>query len=112
MDLIDLTLNYGLLVVRAARDLAEAVLAEWRRHMTVIDMDHDDSSALLGRLGASNTLTRSATPVLGLTRHEDPKSKLRAFDLGFDDILTMPFAPEELLARSAGRSALASRWCT
>src|SRR4029453_18440344 len=45
-------------------------------------------------------LTRSATPVLGLTRRGDLKSKLRAFDLGVDDILTMPFAPEELLARS------------
>ncbi|MCJ7712434.1 MAG: response regulator transcription factor, partial [Chloroflexi bacterium] len=27
-------------------------------------------------------------------------TKLRAFDLGVDDILTMPFSPEELLARS------------
>jgi DNA-binding response OmpR family regulator len=68
--------------------------------MTVIDMDHDDSTALLQRLGASNTLTRSATPVLGLTRRGDLKTKLRAFDLGVDDILTMPFSPEELLARS------------
>ena len=102
VDLIELTLNHGLFVVRAARDLAEAeaILADWRPHMTVIDMDHDDSTALLGRLGASNTLTRSATPVLGLTRRGDLKSKLRAFDLGVDDILTMPFAPEELLARS------------
>lgn len=101
-DLIELTLNHGLFTVRAARTLAEAetIVAEWRPHMGVVDMDHDDSTALLGRLGASNTLTRSATPVLGLTRRGDLKSKLRAFDLGVDDILTMPFAPEELLARS------------
>ena len=52
-----------------------------------------------GVVGASNSLTRSVTPVLGLTRRGDLKSKLRAFDLGVDDILTMPFAPEELLAR-------------
>ena len=102
VDLIELTLNHGLFVVRAAVSLAEAeaILTEWRPHMTVIDMDHDDSTALLQRLGASNTLTRSATPVLGLTRRGDLKTKLRAFDLGVDDILTMPFAPEELLARS------------
>ena len=68
--------------------------------MAVVDMDHDDSTALLQRLGASNTLTRSVTPVLGLTRRGDLKTKLRAFDLGVDDILTMPFSPEELLARS------------
>jgi DNA-binding response OmpR family regulator len=68
--------------------------------MTVVDMDHDDSTALLAVLGASNTLRRSAIPVLGLTRRGDLRTKLQAFDLGVDDILTMPFSPEELLARS------------
>jgi two-component system, OmpR family, alkaline phosphatase synthesis response regulator PhoP len=102
VDLIELTLNHGLFVVRAARNLAEAeaILDEWRPHMTVVDMDHDDSTALLQRLGASNTLTRSVTPVLGLTRRGDLKTKLRAFDLGVDDILAVPFSPEELLARA------------
>jgi DNA-binding response OmpR family regulator len=102
VDLIELTLNHGVFVVRAARNLAEAeaILGDWQPHMAVIDMDHDDSTALLGRLGASNRLTRSVTPALGLTRRGDLKTKLRAFDLGVDDILTMPFSPEELLARS------------
>ena len=102
VDLITLTLNHGVFVVRAASNLAEAetILAGWNPDMTVVDMDHDDSTALLGRLGASNTLTRSVTPVLGLTRRGDLKTKLRAFELGVDDILTMPFSPEELLARS------------
>ena len=102
VDLITLTLNHGLFVVRAARNLAEAeaILAEWQPHMTVIDMDHDDSTALLERLGASNTLRRSVTPVLGLTQRGDLQTKLKAFDLGVDDILTVPFSPEELLARS------------
>jgi DNA-binding response OmpR family regulator len=101
VDLIQLTLNHGLFVVRAARSLAEAetILSEWNPHMTVVDMDHDDSTALLGRLGASNTMKRSVTPVLGLTRRGDLQTKLRAFDLGVDDILTTPFSPEELLAR-------------
>jgi two-component system KDP operon response regulator KdpE len=102
VDLIELTLNHGLFVVRAARSLseAEAILDEWRPHMTVVDMDHDDSTALLQRIDASNTLTRSVTPVLGLTRRGDLKTKLQAFELGVDDILTVPFSPEELLARS------------
>ena len=101
VDLIELTLNHGLFVVQAAHTLAEAesILSEWQPHLTVIDMYHDDSSALLGRLGASNTLTRRVTPALGLTRRGDLKTKLRAFDLGVDDILTTPFSPEELLAR-------------
>ena len=102
VDLITLTLNHGVFAVRAASNLAEAdaILAEWHPHMTVIDMDHDDSTALLQRLGATNTMSRSATPVLALTRRGDLKTKLQAFDLGVDDILTMPFSPEELLARS------------
>ena len=102
VGLIELTLNHCLFRVRAVRSLADAerVLAEWQPHLTVIDMDHDDSTALLQRVGASNTLTRSVTPVLGLTRRGDLKTKLRAFDLGVDDILTVPFSPEELLARA------------
>jgi DNA-binding response OmpR family regulator len=101
VDLITLTLNHGVFAVRAARDLAEAetILAEWHPHMTVVDMDHDDSMALLHLIGASNSLVRSVTPALGLTRRGDLKTKLRAFDLGVDDILTIPFSPEELLAR-------------
>ena len=38
-------------------------------------------------------------PVIGLTRRGDLKTKLAAFESGVDDILTVPFAPEELLAR-------------
>ena len=63
-------------------------------------MDNDDSTALMLRLGASNTLAGSTTPVLALTRRGDLKTKLHAFDLGVDDILTVPFSPEELLARA------------
>ena len=102
VDLIELTLNHGLFVVSRATSLAEAeaILADQRPHLAVVDMDHDDSSALLMRLGASNSVARSTTPVIGLTRRGDLKTKLRAFDLGVDDILTMPFSPEELLARS------------
>jgi DNA-binding response OmpR family regulator len=102
VDLIELTLNHGVFAVRAARDLAEAeaILTDWHPHVAVIDMDHDDSTALLGRLGAANRLTKRTTPALGLTRRGDLKTKLHAFDLGVDDILTMPFSPEELLARA------------
>jgi two-component system, OmpR family, alkaline phosphatase synthesis response regulator PhoP len=101
VDLIELTLNHGLFVVRAAKDLAEAetILAEWRPHISVVDMDHAGSAALLQHASTANALARSVMPVLGLTRRGDLKTKLRAFDLGVDDILTVPFSPEELLAR-------------
>ena len=102
VDLIELTLNHGLFVVRAASSLAEAeaILADWRPHLSVVDMDREDSAELLRRLGASNSMRRSRTPVLGLTRRGDLQTKLKAFDLGVDDILTVPFSPEELLART------------
>jgi DNA-binding response OmpR family regulator len=102
IDLIELTLNHGLFVVRAASSLAEAeaILADWRPHMGVVDMDREDGAELLLRLGASNSMRRSRTPVLGLTRRGDLKTKLKAFELGVDDILTVPFSPEELLART------------
>ena len=102
VDLIELTLNHGLFVVRGVATLADAttLAAEWRPNLAIVDMDHTDSTNLLSQLGASNSLTGSMTPVLGLTRRGDLKTKLRAFDLGVDDILTVPFSPEELLARS------------
>jgi len=102
VDLIQLTLNHGLFAVRAASRMDEAkrILIDWRPHIVVIDMDHADSGSLLRRLGVSGTLTGGATPALGLTRRGDLRTKLRAFDLGVDDILTVPFSPEELFARS------------
>jgi DNA-binding response OmpR family regulator len=101
VDLIELTLNHGLFVVKAARDLADAedLLETWRPHIAVVDMDHDGSGALLSYVDATQTLTGGVMPVLGLTRRGDLQTKLRAFDQGVDDILTVPFSPEELLAR-------------
>jgi DNA-binding response OmpR family regulator len=102
VDLIELTLNHGLFVVRAAHDLADAesIVDGWRPHIGVVDMDHVDSAALMQRLGTANKVARDVVlPVLGLTRRGDLQTKLKAFDLGVDDILTVPFSPEELLAR-------------
>jgi two-component system KDP operon response regulator KdpE len=102
VDLIELTLNHGLFAVRAAGGLKEAerILAEWHPHIAVLDMEHPDSGSVLRRLSVAGALRGGTTPALGLTRRGDLKTKLRAFDQGVDDILTVPFSPEELLARS------------
>ena len=102
VDLIELTLNHGMFVVRSAATISQAdeILGTWGPDLAVVDMQHEDSAALLARLGTSQTMRPSSTPVLGLTRRGDLQTKLRAFDLGVDDILAMPFSPEELLARS------------
>ena len=102
VDLIELTLNHGVFEVRGASTLAEAesIIAGWAPNMAVVDMDHAESTDLIHELGDSGARLRHSVPVLGLTRRGDLRTKLRAFDLGVDDILTIPFSPEELLARS------------
>ena len=100
-DMVTLTLNHGRYdsrIATAAHDAA-TILPEWRPHLAVVCMDLgvDD---LLGRLGSTRHSGNSPVPVLGLTRRGDLKSKLRAFDQGVDDVMTVPFAPEELLARA------------
>ena len=101
VDLIELTLNHGLFVVRAAENFAEA----------------EAILATGGRTSPSSTWTTRtprAPPPPRRLQHAAPQrdagprpdapgrpaTKLRAFDLGVDDILTIPFSPEELLARS------------
>ena len=102
VDLISLTLNHGMFLVRAVPDIREAerVIALWRPHMAVVDMERVDALDVLRKLGASNALESSKVPVLGLSSHSDLATKLRAFELGVDDILSTPFSPQELLARS------------
>ena len=106
VDLIELTLNHGLFVVRAR--------AAWRRRRRSFPSG--------GRTWPWSTWTTRTAPRCSTARGlEHPhtqrdagprphptgrlKTKLRAFDLGVDDILTMPFSPEELLARRSSSPA-------
>ena len=75
----------------------ESSVKEWQPHLLILDMDLDGTQ-ILARLGAPSA-GGSRLPVIGLTRRGDLKTKLGAFEAGVDDILTVPFAPEELLAR-------------
>jgi len=96
---VRLTLEHGFCITQDASDLVQAtkILAEWHPHLVVADMEID-SLELLQRIGAgAGAGTR--IPVVGLTRRGDLKAKLEAFDQGVDDIMSMPFTPEELLAR-------------
>jgi len=96
-EVVVFTLNHGVYDTRTATtvDEATALLKEWRPHVAVLDMD----------IGGDRILEETQEPngvqipVLGLTRRGDLKTKLAAFDQGVDDIMTVPFSPEELLAR-------------
>jgi len=95
-EVVVFTLNHGVYDTRTATtvDEATALLKEWRPHVAVLDMD----------IGGDRILEETQEPngvqipVLGLTRRGDLKTKLAAFDQGVDDIMTVPFSPEELLA--------------
>jgi two-component system, OmpR family, alkaline phosphatase synthesis response regulator PhoP len=74
------------------------VLEAWRPHVAVIDMDIG-GELISGRMDRSGGGRVPRPPVLALTRRGDLRTKLAAFEQGVDDIMTVPFSPEELLAR-------------
>ena len=77
-------------------DEAFAKLVE--HQLAVIDMDVDEAE-LIERLEQGRPRAERV-PVIALTRRGDLKTKLEAFERGVDDILTLPLAPEELVARA------------
>ena len=88
--------HYGAQVVRTLEEAITA-LTEWKPHLVILDMDIA-GSAILDHLRATTQPT-SHLPVIALTRRGDLKTKLAAFERGVDDILTVPFSPEEFVAR-------------
>ncbi len=98
-DVVTLALSHGHYTTRVAQTEEEAslALADWRPHLLILDMDVA-GSGLLERL-ASATPQGGRLPVIALTRRGDLKSKLAAFERGVDDILAIPFSPEEFVAR-------------
>src|SRR6266542_4048533 len=99
LELIKMTLNHGVYVIRAATTASEVAtaLADWQPHLAMVDMDLDGAQ-IIGLLQAK-PVGGIRLPTIALTRRGDLKTKLAAFEAGVDDILTVPFAPEELLAR-------------
>ncbi len=75
-----------------------AVLDEWHPQLAIVDMDLEKGQ-LLDRLLAAPT-PAGRIPSIALTRRGDLRTKLEAFERGADDILTVPLAPEELIART------------
>jgi len=99
IELIKMTLNHGVYAIRTAATCPEvaAALRDWQPHLAILDIDLDGAQIMA--LLQANPVGVIRLPAIGLTRRGDLKAKLDAFEAGVDDILTVPFAPEELLAR-------------
>ena len=100
-EVVQLALRHGHLQAQVALSVAEAeqAIAAARPHFAIVDQDLGDGE-ILARLGyTSAEAAAGRVPVLALTRRGDLKTKLAAFEQGVDDILTVPFSPEELVAR-------------
>jgi DNA-binding response OmpR family regulator len=98
-NLVALTLNHGKYVTRIARNAksARTELEAWKPHLVLVDLDADDpeSLGLIGQRVASQRV-----PSIAFSKRGDLKTKLAAFERGADDIITVPFVPEELVART------------
>jgi len=99
VELITLTLDHGVCTTRAVTTAAEVdtLLAQWQPHLVILDTDLHATQ--ISSLVNTRPPSSGRLPIIGLTRRGDLKAKLNAFEAGVDDILTVPFAPEELLAR-------------
>ena len=98
-NLVALTLNHGKYVTRIVKDAvsARSSLEAWQPHLLLVDLDADDPESL--RL-IGQRIGRQRIPSIALSKRGDLKTKLAAFERGADDILTVPFVPEELVART------------
>lgn len=96
---IKLALSHGPYTVEVA-GAPDAVprLRQWRPHLIILDIDLEDGGFL--REVIESRRAGNAVPVIALTRRGDLKRKLDAFEAGVDDIMTVPFSPEELVART------------
>jgi DNA-binding response OmpR family regulator len=99
VELVKLTLTHGLYVTRTALSGHEAaqVIDAWQPHLLIFNCDFEQGAIL--KLVAAQPVGSSRLPAICLTRRGNLQTKLDAFEAGVDDIMSVPFAPEELLAR-------------
>lgn len=95
----EFALTHGAYIVRHVQGVAELaeVLGEWDPDLAFVDLDVEQGRALdlLCRPGLARRV-----PTIAVTRNGELGAKLSAFDRGADDLLNVPFLPEELVARA------------
>jgi two-component system, OmpR family, KDP operon response regulator KdpE len=89
-------------------DAAAEILAAWQPDLAIADADLDRGRVIDWL--ASTAAGGSCLPAIALTRSGDLADRLRALERGADDVLVIPFALEELLARA--RALIRRSRCT
>lgn len=79
---------------------ATAEIEAWHPHLVVLDIDIEGGAGI--DLIDDWKRTTKPLPIIGLTRRDTIESRLGAFKRGIDDLLVVPFAPEELVVRAIG----------
>ncbi len=100
--LVHLVLDHGEYerrILSDARAASEAI-DEWRPHLAILDVDIDGGHGT--DLVDAWKARGQRLPIIGVTRRNTIQARLGAFERGIDDLLVVPFAPEELVARSIG----------
>ncbi|MFN2520511.1 MAG: response regulator transcription factor [Candidatus Limnocylindria bacterium] len=98
-NLADLSMRHGGYSRRVVNTLDDgrSAIELWRPHLLVVDIDLEGGRAL-ELIGGRPAERRMA--VIAVTRRSDLQGKLDAFERGADDYLTVPFVPDDLVARS------------
>jgi len=97
-NVLALALNHGRYETRSVTTIADAEreLVAFKPQLLIvnIDLDRERALALVGTRVAGQRI-----PTIGLTGRGGLAVKLAAFDRGVDDLMVIPFFPEELVAR-------------
>jgi DNA-binding response OmpR family regulator len=98
-NVVALTLRHGGYARKTAESIDEArsIIETWKPHLLLVNIDLEDGRAMqLLDEGDS----KQGLAVIALTRRADLRGKLDAFERGADDYITVPFVPDDLVART------------
>ncbi len=95
---IDLTLRHGRYASRVVETVAEgkSAIEEWKPHLLLVNIDVE---AGRGIQLIDEARAHGSTGVIALTRRSDLRGKLDAFERGADDYISVPFVPNDVVAR-------------